>query len=265
MTALFFGDSSSALFGVWTQPPAGIDRDHGVVLCPPIGQEHVRTHWALRQLAAALNRAGFHCLRFDWFGVGDSAGELRDASIDRWRTDLADATQELRDTAGVQKISVVGVRLGATIVALASSDVRPSSLVLWDPVVRGTSYIEELSELTNELLTDRRRYWNVDPERRLDRPTELVGFEYGARLVGELRALDLGVGDALPRVPTCLVRSSDAPALLTLGERLATRADVSVVDTEVLAGWDHPEEIERLLLPGDALRALAGFLEARAT
>ncbi len=264
MTALFFGDSSSALLGVWSQPPGGVDRDHGVVLCPPIGQEHVRTHWALRQLAAALGRAGFHCLRFDWFGVGDSAGELHQASLARWAEDLEHAAQELRDTAGVREVSLLGLRVGATVAALAAEAVRPASVVLWDPVVDGRVHVAELRALTRGLLADRHRYWNVEPSRATG-ACELVGFDYGAALLGELTAIDLADGAMLPEVPICLLQSSDDAAVDRFGARLAATArQLERHTTELRAGWDRREEIERLLLPGDALRAVTRFLEAQA-
>ena len=264
MTALFFGDSESALLGMWTQPPDGVGRDHGVVLCPPIGQEHVRSHWALRQLAAALGRSGFHCFRFDWFGVGDSAGALRDASIDRWKADLASAAQELRDTTGVERVSLVGLRVGASVIALAASEMRPSAIVLWDPIVDGRDYVAALRRMTHRLLADPLRYWNVDHRRR-PRAGELVGFEFGDRLVGEIERLDLRAGGALPHVPLCLLRSSDDAELGGFAERLrASRRDVEVRDSELRAQWTNPDAIEQLLLPGDALRSVTGFLEARA-
>jgi pimeloyl-ACP methyl ester carboxylesterase len=262
MTALFFGDSGSALLGIWSQPVAGVERDHGVVLCPPIGQEHVRTHWAMRQAAAALCRAGFHCFRFDWFGVGDSAGALRDASVDRWKEDLATAAQELRDTAGVQRISLVGLRLGATIVALAGSAVRPSAVVLWDPVVDGRGHVASLRTLTREMLTDRKRYWNLDRERVPGRG-ELVGFDFGDRLISEIEAVEVRAA-ALPAIPTCLLRSSDEPALRALGDGLRSRADVEIRDTELRAKWTSRDDVEQLLLPGDAIRSLTAFLESHA-
>ncbi len=264
MTGLFFGDSASALFGAWSQPPDGSGRDHGVVICPPIGQEHVRTHWALRQVAAALGRAGFHCMRFDWFGVGDSAGDLRDATIARWRDDVASAAQELRDLAGVHTISLLGLRVGATVAALAAAEVRPSSLVLWDPVVDGRGYVAAFEQLTRALLSDRHRYWELAAPRAA-RAGELVGFDVGARLRAELAQLDLGGWTRLPHVPLCLLRSSDDGSLRAFGERLgAPGRDLELHDTELRAGWTSPDQVERLLLPGDALRALTGFLAAHA-
>jgi uncharacterized protein len=264
MTALFFGESSNALLGVVSQPPDGANRNHGVVLCPPIGQEHVRTHWALRQVAAALSRSGFHCLRFDWFGVGDSAGALVDASLAQWREDLGNAVQELRDTAGVQKISLVGMRVGASVAALAAGEVRASNVVLWDPILEGRSYISALRSLTGLMVGDAGRYWVLDPRRAARRHSELVGFDFGERLIAELEQLDLRRGLKLPPVPVCLLRSSEIGELKTLGDQLlASHREVEIHDTELRADWSSADEVERLLLPGDALRVVAGFLEAK--
>jgi len=264
MTALFFGDSGSALLGVWS-PPDGEDRNHGVVICPPIGQEHVRTHWALRQVATALARAGFHAFRFDWFGVGDSAGELREASLARWQVDLATAVQELRDTAGVQRVSLVGLRMGATIAALAADAVRPTALVLWDPIVDGRAYVATLRSMTKTMLTDRQRYWNPDPRRVVTRPTELVGFEFGEQLVADLEHIDLRRHQRLPRGPVRLLDSCDDADLASFGEHIrASNHDVEITRTVLRTDWASVDEVERLLLPGDALRVVTSFLEAHA-
>jgi alpha/beta superfamily hydrolase len=261
---IFLGNSENPLLGILVGPSGKLDRDHGVVICPPIGQEHVRTHWALRQVAAALCRAGFHCLRFDWFGVGDSAGELRDASLARWRADLIAAARALRDEAGVQQVSLLGLRIGASLAALGAAAVQPSAIVLWDPVVDGRRYVDELGRLTRELAADRERYWQVAPPRR-PAAGELVGFDFGARLTAELAGLDLGGGEQIPQVPLCLLRSSDEDGLGAFGRRLAGSHRGAVVrDTETRASWTALDDIEKLLLPGDAAGAITGFLEARA-
>ncbi|HWU86647.1 MAG TPA: hypothetical protein VN253_05210 [Kofleriaceae bacterium] len=264
MTPLFLGDPESSILGIWSRPSGPIDRDHGVVICPPIGQEHVRTHWALRQAESALSRAGFHCLRFDWFGVGDSAGDLRDASLARWRADLSCAARALRDAAGVQEVSLVGLRVGASLAALGAAAVQPSAIVLWDPVVEGRRYLAELERLTQALATDRLRYWEIDRARRVP-AGELVGFDLGARLPAELGEIDLGAGEMVPRVPLCLLRSSDDGELEAFGRRLqGSHRGVVVRDTAARASWTRLDDVERLLLPGDAIGAITEFLEARA-
>lgn len=259
MTPMFFGASESPLFGVLHEPE-GDARGHGVLLCPPIGQEHVRAHWAFRQIAQALSRAGFHCLRFDWFGAGDSAGDLASASIERWLDDAKAAARELRDAASVRKISVVGLRMGATLAALAAPRIKPVCAVLWDPVVSGERHIAELGRLEEELLSTAGRFWLA--KKRAPRPSELVGFDYGHALIEEIGHLDIGRIAAMPRTRVCLLDSSSSPERAALGEALRARGlTVEEHETGVRGRWLDPDEIEEMLLPADALRTIVDYLE----
>ncbi len=147
MIPRYFGKTDSPLYGVY-HPPTGTPRNSGVLLCYPFGQEYMRAHRAYRQLALLLSKAGHHVLRFDYAGTGDSSGELEDVDVRRWIEDAAEAVQELRDTAGTATVALVGLRLGGLIAAAAAEgrgDVE--RLILWDPVMSGTEY-------ENELLTE---------------------------------------------------------------------------------------------------------------
>lgn len=279
MTPLFFGDSASPLFGALTEPPAGAELGHGVLLCPPIGQEHVRSHWALRQVATALGRAGFHVLRFDWFGVGDSAGDLTTATLERWTSDVRSAAQELRDATGLRKISIVGLRLGAGLAALAAPRIKPSVMVLWDPVFDGGRYLSELRELQAGLLSDERRFWFAWPaavraalgfavpgvaQERRSEPAELVGFRFSSALLDEIATLDEKVVGKLPRVRAVVVDSSGEPGSADLARALETSGhEVERRVTDARGRWRDPRQIEELLLPGDAVRAITDALVAR--
>ncbi|WP_101760232.1 serine aminopeptidase domain-containing protein [Oceanicoccus sp. KOV_DT_Chl] len=146
MNPFFFGDSKEPLYGVY-HPPAGANKDEGVVLCYPFGQEGMRAHRAMRQLAMQLTKKGFHVLRFDCRGTGDSALDMEDIEAQTWLEDTGVAIDELRAMAGVSQISVIGLRLGALIAAAtatARSDIK--RLVLWDPILSGADYIRELKQ-----------------------------------------------------------------------------------------------------------------------
>jgi pimeloyl-ACP methyl ester carboxylesterase len=144
MNPLFFGSSDEPLFGVYHPPQSDVGRSMGVVLCYPMGQEYMRAHRAFRQLALLLSRAGFHVLRFDYFGTGDSSGNGEDATIERWIADVGTAIDELKDTADIDEVAVVGLRLGATLASHATADrADVRQLVLWDPVVSGAAYLDE--------------------------------------------------------------------------------------------------------------------------
>lgn len=145
MNPLFFGSSDQPLFGVYHPPRARETRPLGVVLCYPVGQEYMRAHRAFRQLAILLSKAGFPVLRFDYHGTGDSAGEGDAGSLAQWTADIGAAVDELRDNASVDRVALVGLRLGAALVAAvqaAREDV--ACTVLWDPVVEGTPYFAEI-------------------------------------------------------------------------------------------------------------------------
>src|SRR6478735_2507229 len=96
----FFGTSERRLFGAY-HVPAGRFRAHGVVLCPPGPQEYMRSHMALRKLAALLAREGLPVLRFDYYATGDSGGESREGSLAEWQHNIVTATDNLRACSGV--------------------------------------------------------------------------------------------------------------------------------------------------------------------
>jgi pimeloyl-ACP methyl ester carboxylesterase len=96
-------------------------------------------------LAAALAARGFPVLRFDYRGCGNSSGDLADAELAHWQADLAQAAVELRDRAGIDTICVGGLRFGATLAALAAdADPAIDSILLWESVLSGGSYVKQL-------------------------------------------------------------------------------------------------------------------------
>jgi pimeloyl-ACP methyl ester carboxylesterase len=152
MRPFFFG-RDRRLYGALHEA-RGAARGVGVLLCYPGVQEYNVTHWAFRRLASLLVRAGFHVLRFDYSCTGDSEGETHDGRVDHWLEDIATAADELKDAAGVRKISLLGLRLGALLAARAvSAGLEVKDLVLWEPVFTGAGYVAELERLDEELLT----------------------------------------------------------------------------------------------------------------
>lgn len=116
------------------------------MLCAPWGQEYLRAHRAMRRLAVSLNAVGLDVLRFDYFGTGDSAGDTQDVNIKGCEQDIETAIEELQDMAGVERVGLVGLRLGATLaahVALRRTK-EVDRLLMWDPVSRGQDYLREL-------------------------------------------------------------------------------------------------------------------------
>lgn len=115
-----------------------------MLLCYPIGHEYLRTHRAYRRLGERLAEIGFHVLRFDYSGTGDSAGNLADQTLDHWVADSLLAADELQVIAGTQDVVPIGLRLGGTIALKLCTKTRQARCALWDPVVVGDRLIAEL-------------------------------------------------------------------------------------------------------------------------
>lgn len=240
-----FGATPRWLLGGYHPPRASVARDSSVVLCPPVGQEYMRTHRALRQLANELAAQGHHVLRFDYAGTGDSAGDVRDAPVDDWLADIGRAQAELLEISNATRTTLIGLRLGATLAAeaLACGTATAQQLVLWDPVVRGPDFLANLDALHAGLAKQRARPPLLTDER--------MGFPFPPRLRQSIAALDLARSLArLKDTRVALVVSEDLPAYRTL-------PGVLVRHVPDAGDWDALAETFDALLAARIVQAVA--------
>lgn len=163
---------------------------HGIVMCSAIGYEELGTHRSWYELSTKFADSNFPTLRFDYHGVNDSLGSEDDADrVKMWISSVIEAVDFLRTTTGVKKITLVGLRLGATLASIAATCLRDiDHLVLLAPVVTGRGYIREL-----KLVAD--VWWNVflpgvkklDSDQYLD----VIGTRWFKSTLDDLNAIDL--------------------------------------------------------------------------
>ena len=141
----YFGSGGDKLFGWLHQPSGSTYRNVGLVICQPFGYEAICSHSSVRAFAEASAAVGVPALRFDYLGTGDSADVHPQANqLDVWAEDVLTAIEELRRRTGVQRVSVLGIRLGALLATIAAKhcDVI-SSLVLISPIISGRRHVRE--------------------------------------------------------------------------------------------------------------------------
>lgn len=258
MFPFFFGSSDRPLFGAHS-PPAKSARDTAIVLVPPLGQEALRAHRAIRQLGLRLARDRFHTLRFDLGGTGDSAGDFADARLQAWVEDTRTAIDELRDRTGVARVSLVGLRLGAALAWLAAQDRKDiDKIVLWEPVVRGASYLVELRRRHEEFL-------RAELPRRRTAPFakdgEALGFPISRELADAVRAIDLTKGpspNARCAVALVTAEGEDERAFEAALPSLVPRSRFSRLP--VSQSWDSDEAVNSSLVPSEAIDAIIATL-----
>ncbi len=253
MNPFFFGSSKSPLYGVYHPPRAGSGPAKAVLTCYPLGAEYMRAHRAFRQLTTLLVKGGTHVLRFDYFGTGDSAGNGDEASIARWLDDIATAIDELKEMAQVSAVTLVGLRLGGTLAALAAegrSDVE--QVVLWDPIVRGNRYVAEL-------VGKHRAEQALRGRTAAPGTAGVHGFPITEALQQELGAIDLLTwpGTGIRRID--VVTSSeqaDADALVAqLRDRGATAAGLVCPSN---GQWDESDAFGSALIPQSIIQGVIG-------
>lgn len=154
MKHLFFGNPNSPLFGVHHPVRQKTPVEQAAVICPPIGQEFIRTHWCLRTLANQMARSGIHTFRFDYSGLGDSAGNPLDVlSLNHWVNDIHLAIDQVIQETSVKNVMLIGLRWGGHLAALAArNNAKVNSLILWEPVIRGHDMLNEIRAMHKEMI-----------------------------------------------------------------------------------------------------------------
>jgi len=245
------GEQRYAIF----HEPAAAPRAEAVLLCNPFGQEAIRSHRLFRVLAERLARAGFAVLRFDYRGTGDADGDDEDGDLPRWTDDVLAADAELGRRTGHVR-SWVGLRLGATLAALASgrSAVPPRRLVLWSPVTDGSAYLRELGEAHAAELKS--LHGDPRPDRR---PSPDPAFALGYALPATLRAQLRSLVPATPVTPragavTCLVDDTGAD------DARPAVPGAALVRLPTRTVWASDEAMSTSIVPADGLQAVVAAL-----
>lgn len=255
--ATFFGPADRRLFGIHHAGRGDTLRDTGVVLCYAAPQEYRMVHWAYQKLAVLLASKGFSVLRFDYSCTGDSAGDSADAALDQWVDDIRIAADELRDSAGVRRVSLVGMRLGGVLaLRAATAGLTVRDLVLWDPVVDGQRYFNQI-EKAESWVSKLHPY----PVADYAVAGEINGYPVSAQMQADLRAIDMMTEPlAQPRRVLVVAPTTDA-GHTKLVERMKA-SDVPVayaVVEDPLLYWERTYPVDTLVAHAGP-RAIAAFL-----
>jgi pimeloyl-ACP methyl ester carboxylesterase len=256
----YFG-AGHRLLGSLHVPTRLRPRSTAVILCNPFSEEASRAHRTYRVLATHLERAGYPVLRFDYGGTGDSLGEGTDATIDGWRADIVEAAEHLCAVTGATRVTLVGLRLGATLAALATSaGPRVRHLIMWDPIVDGGAYLAELAVQHRSYL--REEFGGMYRDRlrlRADgAPTEALGAPIGEPLARGLAQLDLStVAPAADTVTVVTTRPSADTARL----RAQLSPETRWIELRESTAWNDDAALNAMVVPMEIVQAIVSRVQ----
>ncbi|MBU6247813.1 MAG: alpha/beta hydrolase [Xanthomonadaceae bacterium] len=219
----YFGPQGS-LFGLMAEP--AYPPSTAVLLCPPLGQDLIRSHRLYRQLAHMLVRRGLAVMRFDYYGSGDSFGDADQTTLARCVEDTLNAAGELRQRTRCRRLLAFGARLGGSIALQAHARQPFDALMLCDPILDGPAHRAQLEALHAEMLADTRRF--VRPRTAAEGAGQWLGFPHGEQLEDELAVMLLSV----------------PPAALLLDSADTFPRAGNIVALDEPLGWDDLDRLE---------------------
>jgi len=222
-TVHFLNHRGERLFGTYHQPDT--PSEYGIVM----GHCFTCTRHTgiLRQAASRLTDAGFHVLRFDFSGNGQSEGSFIETTYSKFITEMADAADFLK-TRGVKWLGLAGHSMGAAVAILAAS---------------GLSGIQAVCAIAGRLTT-------LDPS-GIFSPAQMQQFRETGRLqfVSRGRQLELDsrfISDMLSYDMQAVVTFLNLPLLVLHG----THDDIIPADQALPAKAVHPDHLELFMISG---------------
>lgn len=249
----YFGEGPHRLFGWFHHAPQALPRDCVAVICAPIGYEYVHCHRTVRHLADRLAQVGIPALRFDYHGSGDSPGtDLDPGRLARWTTDILAAVSEARSWSGRKTVCLVGLRLGATLAALAARECDIDLLVLWNPCVKGRAFVRELQAVAMA----------AEKTSGMKGALEGAGFIATGETIAQLKTIDLTKCALQARLGVLLLGRDDQLPDPALARHLAESG--IACDQKDVPGWAAMiAEPQFSVVPDAALDVLVDWVASR--
>lgn len=181
----------------------------GVLLCGPQSFEELCARPACHVLAEKLAGAGMPVLRIDLWGTADSPGSEDDPDlVASWRRCVTEAAGWLTNTAGVDEVVLVGMRLGSLLAGLEAPNIANlKGLALLAPVSGGRQHLRQMTALSGIMAPPGSR--DLDAASAPNDEISICGFRTTAAMIEDLKPLTIDAAG-----PSSLQRSPPLDVLL---------------------------------------------------
>ncbi len=117
------------------------------------------------EIARTLNSQGVNTIHFDYYGTGDSGGELYEIDFKKSINDAKEIIRYIKSNYTPTKIILFGIRFGADLAMRVAREYDElDNLILFEPVINGKYFYKEKKYIvkSNHLL------WNIKPEMAIE-------------------------------------------------------------------------------------------------
>ncbi len=237
MEPYYFKSGDDDLFGAY-HPANDMMSRKSAIICSPIFQEYHRTYRMFSNMADRWSQKGYHVLRFDYYGTGDSSGDLQHAGPARWVSDISAAMKELSEISGADQVSMLGIRYGALLAAAAVEELENvESMIMWDPIWLGDEYLRQM-ELSQAHYVDSQKILSASEAESAK--SEICGFERCAWFDDEFRFTELSSTSVhtLEHIDIVLTQSPHPAQSTFTNNCMSAGVTVESIELDVECDWD---------------------------
>lgn len=236
-----------------------------VLFLPSIFEEMNLCRAVVAKQAQFLSEHGFNVYCLDYFGCGDSEGEILEANADIWQQNILDTVHWLKQK-GEQHLTLWGMRFGALLACQKLQDIHQvmpvKQLVWWKPVLKGKQFMTQFLRL-KQAASMMQGQQNVKWREHIlaGNTTEVAGYEICAELLGSIDSLHIPTENPEGLAPDFTVAWLELSAnkITPVIQKLIDGWGGSVLNVSCFEGsafWQIPEIFEQRFLHQPMLDAL---------
>ena len=192
----FLLGTKGKLFSLFFSPITSQKFKTAILFVPPFAEELNKSRRMIAMQSRKFAELNYPVLVVDLYGTGDSEGDFSEATWETWISDLQHAVRWLSEL-GVKNLIIWCLRTGALLALhrLQQFEIPVSTLVLWQPVIKGSGFITQFLRLrlAADIISERNKNSLVSLREQFDNGhnVEISGYSLSAELYQGLNKGDL--------------------------------------------------------------------------
>lgn len=246
--AIHYQSGQHQLYGVYHPTLPKYQPKRAVLICSGLTNDYQRARPMLQKLAARLCSAGYPCMRFDYFGCGDSQGHSEAITLAELQTNIVSSIEQLKQLSGCSEVVLFGVRLAANIIASADHDNSVKQIIMFDPMQSGADFLIKQRQIHSAILNDTNYFQWRKKARTFDHYEEILGQSFSHEFLREIENLALESNNLSKLAQLDIILSDEQLDFLSAANIDSALDNVNQWRIADNCGWQATDKIDTTII-----------------